>query len=58
MLLALIIYRLYFFVVKQHHDAEKLSAYECGFNPYNDTRKVFDVRFHLIATLFLTFDLE
>ena len=58
MLLALIIYGLSFFLVKQHDDAEKLSAYECGFNPYNDARKVFDVRFYLIAILFLIFDLE
>ena len=39
-------------------DAEKLSAYECGFDPYEDARNVFDVRFYLIAILFLVFDLE
>ena len=37
---------------------EKLTAYECGFNPYNDARKIFDVRFYLIAILFIVFDLE
>ncbi len=39
-------------------DSEKLSAYECGFDPYEDARNVFDVRFYLIAILFLLFDLE
>lgn len=39
-------------------DLEKLSAYECGFDPYEDARNVFDVRFYLVAILFLIFDLE
>ncbi len=39
-------------------DAEKLSAYECGFDPYEDARNVFDVRFYLVSILFLIFDLE
>ena len=39
-------------------DAEKLSAYECGFDPYEDARNVFDVRFYLVAILFIIFDLE
>ena len=39
-------------------DAEKVSAYECGFDPYEDARNVFDVRFYLVAILFLVFDLE
>ena len=39
-------------------DVEKLSAYECGFDPYEDARNVFDVRFYLVAILFLIFDLE
>ena len=39
-------------------DTEKLSAYECGFDPYEDARNVFDVRFYLVAILFLVFDLE
>jgi NADH-quinone oxidoreductase subunit A len=37
---------------------EKLSAYECGFNPYTDTRRAFDVRFYLVALMFIIFDLE
>jgi NADH-quinone oxidoreductase subunit A len=39
-------------------DVEKLSAYECGFNPFDDARMKFDVRFYLVAILFIIFDLE
>lgn len=39
-------------------DSEKVSAYECGFDPYEDARNVFDVRFYLVAILFIIFDLE
>lgn len=56
--LSLLIYSLSFLFVKQSDDVEKLTAYECGFNPYNDARKIFDVRFYLIAILFIVFDLE
>ena len=37
---------------------EKLSAYECGFEPFDDSRMEFDVRFYLVAILFIIFDLE
>ena len=39
-------------------DAEKLSAYECGFDSFDDTRSKFDVRFYLVTLLFIIFDLE
>lgn len=39
-------------------DIEKLSAYECGFEPFDDARKKFDIQFYLIAILFIIFDLE
>ena len=39
-------------------DKEKLSAYECGFEPFEDARVKFDVRFYLVAILFIIFDLE
>jgi NADH-quinone oxidoreductase subunit A len=39
-------------------DPEKNSAYECGFNPFDDARMRFDVRFYLVAILFIIFDLE
>lgn len=47
-----------FLVAYQAPDAEKLSAYECGFNPFDDARMRFDVRFYLVAILFIIFDLE
>jgi len=39
-------------------DPEKLSAYECGFEAFGDSRMEFDVRFYLVAILFIIFDLE
>lgn len=39
-------------------DKEKLSAYECGFEPFEDARMKFDVRYYLVAILFILFDLE
>jgi NADH-quinone oxidoreductase subunit A len=39
-------------------DAEKLSSYECGFEPFGDARRKFDVRFYLVSILFIIFDLE
>ena len=39
-------------------DPEKLSAYECGFEPFEDSRMEFDVRFYLVAILFIIFELE
>jgi NADH-quinone oxidoreductase subunit A len=38
--------------------SEKVSAYECGFNPFEDSRTTFDVKFYLIAVLFIVFDVE
>jgi NADH-quinone oxidoreductase subunit A len=45
-------------VGKQNPDANKLSAYECGFDAFDDARSKFDVRFYLVAILFIIFDLE
>jgi NADH-quinone oxidoreductase subunit A len=42
----------------QKPDSEKLSAYECGFEAFGDARARFDVRFYLVAILFIIFDLE
>jgi len=39
-------------------DKEKLSPYECGFEPFDDARRKFDIRFYLVAILFIIFDLE
>ena len=43
---------------RQKPYAEKLSSYECGFEPFDDARRRFDVRFYLVAILFIIFDLE
>ncbi|MBN2905584.1 MAG: NADH-quinone oxidoreductase subunit A [Rhodobacteraceae bacterium] len=45
-------------VAVRNPDPEKLSAYECGFNAFDDARMTFDVRFYLVAILFIIFDLE
>ncbi len=47
-----------FLLAYKSPDAEKLSAYECGFNPFDDARMKFDVRFYLVSLLFIIFDLE
>jgi NADH:ubiquinone oxidoreductase subunit 3 (subunit A) len=47
----------YLFAVK-NPDPEKVSVYECGFDPYGDSRQKFEVRFFLIGILFIIFDLE
>ena len=47
-----------FMVAYQSPDPEKLSAYECGFNAFDDARMKFDVRFYLVSILFIIFDLE
>ena len=47
-----------FIIAKQKPDSEKLSPYECGFDAFDDARAKFDVRFYLVAILFIIFDLE
>ncbi len=47
-----------FILAFKQPDTEKLSAYECGFNAFDDARMRFDVRFYLVAILFIIFDLE
>jgi NADH:ubiquinone oxidoreductase subunit 3 (subunit A) len=56
--LSVIIFGLSYFLSSNSLDKEKLSAYECGFNPFEDARNQFDVRFYLVAILFIIFDLE
>ena len=56
--LGLIIFSLSYFVAVQNPDSEKISAYECGFEPFEDARNKFDVRFYIVAILFIIFDVE
>jgi NADH-quinone oxidoreductase subunit A len=56
--LSIVMIGLPFLVAKSRPDKEKLSPYECGFEPFGDARGRFDVRFYLVAILFIIFDLE
>ena len=47
-----------FLIAIKNPDPEKVSAYECGFNAFDDARMKFDVRFYLVSILFIIFDLE
>jgi NADH-quinone oxidoreductase subunit A len=56
--LALLIVFLSYFLVTQKPETEKLSTYECGFEPYEDGRNRFHIRFYVVAILFILFDIE
>ena len=56
--LSVLFIALNFILSPKKPDPEKLSAYECGFEPFDDSRIEFDVRFYLVAILFIIFDLE
>jgi len=58
LMLAIILFSISFFSILKSYDIEKVSPYECGFDPFQDTRNRFDVRFYLVAILFIIFDLE
>lgn len=57
-LLSLVIFGLSYFLVPKELDIEKLSAYECGFDPFEESREKFEVHFYLVSILFVIFDLE
>src|SRR3546814_16850276 len=56
--LAVVIVAASYVIARQRPDSEKVSAYECGFEAFDDARSQFDVRFYLVAILFIIFDLE
>jgi NADH-quinone oxidoreductase subunit A len=56
--IGLVLLGLGFLIGKGQKYAEKLSPYECGFEPFEDSRMRFDVRYYLVAILFIVFDLE
>ena len=56
--IAFILLFLSFYIAIQIPDSEKISSYECGFEPFEDARNRFDVRFYIVSILFLIFDLE
>lgn len=58
LLIASVLYLVSFLIGYKNPDKEKISAYECGFNPFDDARQKFDIRFYLVSILFIIFDLE
>jgi len=57
-IVALILFFISFLLIYQNPNSEKISIYECGFNPFGDARGKFEIRFYIVAILFLIFDLE
>jgi NADH-quinone oxidoreductase subunit A len=58
LLISLLLFIVSFVFVIQLPNVEKVSIYECGFSPFNDSRNKFEVRFYIVAILFMVFDLE
>ena len=56
--LSVIIVLFSYILAVQNPETEKMSAYECGFEPYEDARQKFDVKFYIVAMLFIIFDIE
>jgi NADH:ubiquinone oxidoreductase subunit 3 (subunit A) len=56
--LAMVLVGVSFVFATRRADPEKISAYECGFDPFDDARSRFDIQFYLVAILFIIFDLE
>ena len=57
-ILAVIVFAIPYLLSYKTIDREKFSSYECGFNPFKDSRNEFEIKFYLVAILFLIFDLE
>jgi NADH:ubiquinone oxidoreductase subunit 3 (subunit A) len=58
LLISILVFAISYLLSSKTIEKEKVSAYECGFNPFEDARNQFDVRFYLVAILFIIFDLE
>ena len=56
--LAFVFFFLSYFLILRNYDFEKVSSYECGFDPFEDYQSNFDIKFYLVAILFIVFDLE
>jgi NADH:ubiquinone oxidoreductase subunit 3 (subunit A) len=57
-LISFLLYGIILLITYKEYDVEKISAYECGFHPFEDTREKFNIRFYLVSILFIIFDLE
>lgn len=58
LIISILVFGLSYILSSKSIEKEKVSAYECGFNPFEDARNQFDVRFYLVSILFIIFDLE
>jgi len=58
LLISSVLFILSYLFIYQQPELEKISSYECGFNPFGDARNRFEVRFYLVGILFIIFDLE
>src|SRR5688500_10878850 len=58
LLLASALFLVSFILIYQNPNAEKISVYECGFSSFGDSRSRFEIRFYIVAILFMIFDLE
>lgn len=56
--LAVVLILISYVLVLEEPDSEKLSTYECGYEPYDNSRHVFNIRFFLVAIIFIIFDIE
>ena len=57
-ILAIILILISYFLVIEEPNSEKLSTYECGYEPYDNSRHIFNIRFFLVAIIFIIFDIE
>ena len=57
-ILSVVFFVFSYILTSQKGDSEKLSAYECGFDPFDDARNTFDIRFYLVAILFIIFGIS
>jgi len=57
-LISAVLFLLTYYLAPKELEPEKLSPYECGFDPFSDARQSFDVKFYLVSILFIIFDLE
>lgn len=57
-IIGLVIYFISYFFIAKNYNNEKVSVYECGFDPFSKSTTVFDIRYYLVSILFIIFDLE
>lgn len=58
LLVVILLFSLSFFLIYQTVDLQKVSSYECGFDPFSDSRVKFEIRFYIVGILFIIFDVE